>query len=267
MRIGPNPTRGCVDEVSFHAPLLSETEFRQHLPAVLPIHVLQGRVCIRRTTGRCCRNSFPDRSGPWKLTHQRIHGLSKKRGQSETDTVADTQRCIPTTVSLSDGRRLTGLRTTTVSKRGQLYLGWRWRKASGVVASRCSGETKQCRHDRSADEDDRDRRGAPGPLRQLLLCKRRNTSLLLEKFGRTSPVRGGFQNLQEKAGTMADVHIWGTMAHTYTNPARRPSTHKRHQGRHPRSLYLFSGEGRGRRRGRTAMCGDDGVDERRRRTA
>ena len=174
---------------------------------------------------------------------------------------------IPPTVSVSDRRRLTGLRTTTVSKRGPLYLGRRWRKASGVVASRCSGETKQCRHDRSTDEDSRGRRGAPGSLRQLLLCKRRNTSLLLEKFGRTSPVRGGFQNLQEKAGTMADVHIWGTMAHTYTNPARRPSTHKRHQGRHPRSLYLFSGEGRGRRRGRMAMCGDDGVDERRRRTA
>ena len=43
---------GCVDEVSFHAPLLSEMEFRQHLPAVLSIHVLQGRVWIQRTTGR-----------------------------------------------------------------------------------------------------------------------------------------------------------------------------------------------------------------------
>jgi hypothetical protein len=71
---------------------------------------------------------------------------------------------IPPTVSVSDRRRLTGLRTTTVSKRGPLYLGWRWRKASGVLASRCSGEMKQCRHDRSADEDDRDRRGALSPL-------------------------------------------------------------------------------------------------------
>ena len=40
MRIGPNPIRGYVDEVSFHALLLSETEFRRHLPAVLQIHVL-----------------------------------------------------------------------------------------------------------------------------------------------------------------------------------------------------------------------------------
>jgi hypothetical protein len=42
--IGPNPTRGCVDGVSFHALLRSEIEFWQHLPAVLWIHVLAGRV-------------------------------------------------------------------------------------------------------------------------------------------------------------------------------------------------------------------------------
>ena len=43
--MGPTPNRGCVDEVSFHAPILSEIEFRQHLSAVLPIHVLQRSVC------------------------------------------------------------------------------------------------------------------------------------------------------------------------------------------------------------------------------
>ena len=32
---------------------------------------------------------------------------------------------------------------------------------------------------------------------------------------------------------MADVHIWGTMAHTSTILARRPSTHKRRDGRQP----------------------------------
>jgi hypothetical protein len=42
--IGPNPTRGCVDGVSFHALLRSDIEFRQHLPVVLRIHVLAGRV-------------------------------------------------------------------------------------------------------------------------------------------------------------------------------------------------------------------------------
>jgi hypothetical protein len=52
-------------------------------------------------------------------------------------------------VSLLDGRRLTrlrDLRPTTIRKRGDyLYLGWRWRQASGAVASRCSGEATQCR--------------------------------------------------------------------------------------------------------------------------
>jgi hypothetical protein len=42
--ISPNPTHGCVDGVSFHALLRSETEFQQHLPVVFRIHVLAGRV-------------------------------------------------------------------------------------------------------------------------------------------------------------------------------------------------------------------------------
>jgi hypothetical protein len=58
VRIGPNPTRGCVDGVSFHALLLSEIEFRQHLPAVLRIHVLTGRVYCpennREVTPKLC---------------------------------------------------------------------------------------------------------------------------------------------------------------------------------------------------------------------
>ena len=40
--MGPNPTQGSVAEVSIHVLLLSETEFWQHLPAVLQIHVLKG---------------------------------------------------------------------------------------------------------------------------------------------------------------------------------------------------------------------------------
>jgi hypothetical protein len=32
VRIGPNPTHGCIDGISFHALLRSETELRQHLP-------------------------------------------------------------------------------------------------------------------------------------------------------------------------------------------------------------------------------------------
>jgi hypothetical protein len=44
--------------VSFHARLRSEIEFRQHLPAVLRIHVLAGRVyCLennREVTPKLC---------------------------------------------------------------------------------------------------------------------------------------------------------------------------------------------------------------------
>ena len=66
---------GCVDGVSFHALLVSETEFQQHLPVVLRIHNLLARTCIWRTAGRCCRNSVSDRSRAWKLTpstHPRV---------------------------------------------------------------------------------------------------------------------------------------------------------------------------------------------------
>jgi hypothetical protein len=42
--IGHNPTHGCIDEVNFNAPFLSKIEFWQHLPDVLPIHVLQESV-------------------------------------------------------------------------------------------------------------------------------------------------------------------------------------------------------------------------------
>jgi hypothetical protein len=44
MRIFPNPTRGHVDEVSFHDLLLSEIKFSQHIPMFLQIHVLVGSV-------------------------------------------------------------------------------------------------------------------------------------------------------------------------------------------------------------------------------
>ena len=38
--------RGCVDGVSFHGPLPSETESWQHLPVVLRIHNLPFVTCI-----------------------------------------------------------------------------------------------------------------------------------------------------------------------------------------------------------------------------
>jgi hypothetical protein len=61
--------------------------------------------------------------------------------------------------------------TTMIRKRGYLYLGWRWRQASGAVASRCSGEATQCRQDRGAGEDDRGGRGTPACLRWVLLVR------------------------------------------------------------------------------------------------
>jgi hypothetical protein len=44
VRIDPNPTCGCVDGFSVHALLRSKTEIRQHIPLVLRIHILEGRV-------------------------------------------------------------------------------------------------------------------------------------------------------------------------------------------------------------------------------
>ena len=43
--------RGCVDGVSFHALLRSETEFRRHLPVVL------------RTVHSPCQDVYPENSG------------------------------------------------------------------------------------------------------------------------------------------------------------------------------------------------------------
>ena len=107
MKIGPNPTRWCVDMVGFHDPLLAETEFRQHLPAALQIHVLSRRLCIRRTTRRWCRNSGTDRSRSWKLTIS-THTWAVQIAW----TIWNRYRyryakiCIFCTVSLSNGRRL-----------------------------------------------------------------------------------------------------------------------------------------------------------------
>jgi hypothetical protein len=60
-----------------------------------------------------------------------------------------------------------------VRKEG-LYLGWWWSQASGVVASRYSGEAMRCRQPRAGEEDDQ---GTLGPLRRALLYIRRNIEL------------------------------------------------------------------------------------------
>ena len=129
-----------------------------------------GRTCIWRTAGRCCRNSVSDRSRAWKLTSS-----THTRAVQKTWTIRNrydqihTVICMPPTVSLSDGRRLTWLRDLRprYAKEG-LYLGCRWSQASGAVASWCSGEATRCRQTRNAEEDDRCSQGAPAPLRQFL---------------------------------------------------------------------------------------------------
>ena len=92
MRIGPNPTRGCVDDVSFHALLLSETEFWQHLPAVLQIHILPKKSAYpennKEVMPKLCLG--PEQTMETN-TSTHPHAV-KKRGQSETDTVIDMQR-------------------------------------------------------------------------------------------------------------------------------------------------------------------------------
>ena len=87
--------------------------------------------------------------------------------------------------------------------------------------------------------------------RQVLLCKRRKTSLKAENFGRTSPARGGFQNLQEKPSARWPTSTFG--ARCPTQPQTRHEgrqRHKRRDGRQPCGFTFSSGEG-----------GDDGVDE------
>ena len=121
MNIGPNPTRGCIDEVRFHALLLSEIEFLQYLPTILQIQVLVEILCIRRTIGRCYRNSISNRSTAWKLTPsthtqavQKMWTLQNRYGYRYAKI------CIFPTMSLSNRRRLARLRDiwTSCRKRG-----------------------------------------------------------------------------------------------------------------------------------------------------
>ena len=141
MKISHNPTRWCVDMVGFHDPLLAETKFRQHLPAALQIHVLSRRLCIRRTTGRWCRNSGTDRSWPWKLTIS-THPWAVQMTWTIRNTYGSiyAKRCIFRTVSLSNGRRLSyviyGLMPLTYglmhnTEREVAYAAhlWAWRRA------------------------------------------------------------------------------------------------------------------------------------------
>ena len=117
-------------------------KFRQHLPAVLQIHVVEGRLCIRRTTGRCCRNSITDRSRAWKLT-----ASTHPRAVQKTWTILNrygyryAKICIFPTVSLSNGRCLARLRDirTWYGKKGLLCL----TLLSCKVTSRGQGGTRR----------------------------------------------------------------------------------------------------------------------------
>ena len=170
MKIGPNPTWGCVDGVSFHALLLSKIEFRQHLPVVLQIHVLEGRLCIWRTTGRCCQNSITDQSRAWKLTTSTHPWVVQK-----TWTIWNrygyryAKICIFSTIPLSNGRRLSRLRDIQI---------WYGKRGVGCLTLLSCKVTSRGRCN-------------------SLSCKKRNIVVSNLNFGSTSPARGGFQNLQQ----------------------------------------------------------------------
>jgi hypothetical protein len=93
---------------------------------------------------------------------------------------------------------------------------------------------------------------SPGPLRRLLLCKRRTTQYKL-KILAEPPLYGEVpKTCKKETGSKADMHISGTMAHTSTIPARRPSTTQTARWPTTGGFTFFSSEGQGRRRGRTA---------------
>ena len=171
---------------SFHALLRSEIEFRQHLPVVLQIHVPTGRLCIRRTTGRYCWNSVSDWSRPWKLTPS-----AHLRAVQKTWTIRNrygywyAKICIFLTVSLSNGRHLTGLRGDT----------WPGQRKSGYTLG--GGEVRLAGPWRVGAVARRRGAGRPGDTGVLRLgsCKKKERSKITstQKFGSISPERWGFQ--------------------------------------------------------------------------
>ena len=110
--------------VGFHDPLVAETKFRQHLPAVLQIHVPEGRLCIRRTTKRRCQDSVSNGRRPWKLTTS-THPRAVQKTWTIQNRYGRTYAtfCIFPSVSTSNGRRLTRLRDIRAcgTKSGVLY--------------------------------------------------------------------------------------------------------------------------------------------------
>jgi hypothetical protein len=147
VRIGPNPTHSYVDGVSFHILLRFEIEFRQHLPDVLQIHVLVGRLYIRRTTGRWCQNSVSYQSRAWKLTPSTQPWVVQKTWTIQNRySYRYAKICIFCIVSLSNRRRLTGLRDLRpwYKNRGYTYDGGGVKQAglwqvNAVVKRRSAG--------------------------------------------------------------------------------------------------------------------------------
>ena len=111
MRICPNPTRGCVDEVSLHAPL----PIRDRISAAPP---------------RCSPDTRPARESVYPENNREVlpklllgpertmetNPSTHPRAVQNTWTIRKrygrryAKICIPSTVSLPNGRRLTGLR-------------------------------------------------------------------------------------------------------------------------------------------------------------
>jgi hypothetical protein len=217
--------------VSFHVLLPPESEFRQHLPAVLPIHAR--RVCIRRTTGRCCQNFDSDGSKTWKLT------IYTSTGCQKTWTIQNgygRRICIDTH---TNGRISFGRETPNCVTRPTYDNDKRWRliipKVAVKTGYRRSGETVQWRGGAVP------RCSESPPTGPGLQNKKNN--IISTKFRQNLPCTGRFPKPAKKAGSMADstymarrphiqanfklkkgalqqIHIYGTSGGLPTRPTR-----------------------------------------------
>jgi hypothetical protein len=148
-----------------------------------------------------------DPSRTWKLTHLHIRRLSKKRGQSETDTVIKIYKDSHISNRIYFGRETPNWATT---------IDVRQRQGKSSIIPRVEVETS---------------RGAPGSLRQVLLCKTKKQHYKY-KISAEPPLHGVVSKTCKKdVGSMTDntykaqrprIHNSGTKA---THPQFRHEGH------------------------------------------
>ena len=125
MRIGPNPTQGCVDGVIFHV----NSDPRRNFGSTSPLF---SKYTSRR--GGCV--SGEQQGGDAETISQievdmETNPIYASSGCPNNVDNSKEIRSFPT-VSLSNGRRLTRLRKLRHKYKARLYLGWRWSEASGA---------------------------------------------------------------------------------------------------------------------------------------